>query len=68
MAEAHPSLPTLPKRPSFGETSRPDAWWIQPLVVFLGLTAFLVYSSWAAFQNEHYRFGPYLSRILSPRQ
>ena len=31
------------------ETSRPDAWWIQPLLVFLGFSAFIVYSTWAAF-------------------
>ena len=65
MAETHPSLRTL-VRPGFGETSRPDAWWLQPLVVFLGLSAFIVYSTWAAFQNGHYRFGPYLSPFYSP--
>ena len=66
MAEAHPSLRTVPRRPRFGETSRPDAWWLQPLVVFLGLSAFIVYSTWAALQNGHYRFGPYLSPFYSP--
>src|SRR4051812_8067901 len=30
----------LPRR-SFGETTRPDAWWLQPLVVFLGLSTFI---------------------------
>jgi hypothetical protein len=50
----------------FGETSRQDTWWIQPLVVFLGLSTFLVYSTWAAFQNSHYTFGPYLSPFYSP--
>jgi len=50
----------------FGETTRRDAWWIQPLVVFLGLSTFLVYSGWAAFQNDHYTFGPYLSPFYSP--
>ncbi len=30
---------TLPRR-SFGQTMRPDAWWAQPLLVFLGLGAF----------------------------
>ena len=38
----------------FGETGRRDAWWVQPLVVFLGLSTFLVYATWAAFQGEHY--------------
>lgn len=65
MAEAHPSLPTLPRR-GFGETSRPDLWWVQPLLVSLGFSAFIVYSTWAAFQGEHYRFGSYLSPFYSP--
>lgn len=50
----------------FGETTRQDAWWIQPLVVFLGLSTFVVYSTWAAFQNAHYTYGPYLSPFYSP--
>jgi len=49
-----------------GKTSRKDAWWLQPLVVFLGLSAFIVYSTWAAFQGAHYEFGPYLSPMYSP--
>ena len=53
-------------RRGFGQTSRLDAWWLQPLVVFLGLSTFIVYSTWAAFQNEHYAFGPYLSPFYSP--
>lgn len=56
----------LTTRRGLGETSRRDAWWIQPLVVFLGLSMFLVYSTWAAFQGEHYTFGPYLSPFYSP--
>lgn len=62
---AHSELTVLPSR-DFGETSRPDAWWIQPLVVFLGLGAFVVYATWAAFQAEHYWWGPYLSPFYSP--
>jgi hypothetical protein len=50
----------------FGATSRPDTWWVQPLVVFLGFSAFIVYSTWAAFQGEFYRFGPYISPMYSP--
>jgi hypothetical protein len=42
---------TLPKQRPFGETTRPDAWWLQPLAVFLGFSAFIVYSTWAAFQG-----------------
>ncbi len=57
---------SLPVRRSFGQTTRPDAWWLQPLTVFLGLGAFIVYSTWAAFQGEHYSFGNYLSPFYSP--
>jgi len=45
---------------------RPDAWWAQPLLVFVGLGAFVVYSTWAAFQGQHYHSGPYLSPFYSP--
>jgi len=54
------------RQPHFGETMRRDAWWIQPILVFLGLSAFIVYSTWAAFQNAHYHWGPYLSPFYSP--
>nr|NIP59280.1 succinate dehydrogenase [Gemmatimonadota bacterium]NIR79682.1 succinate dehydrogenase [Gemmatimonadota bacterium]NIT88388.1 succinate dehydrogenase [Gemmatimonadota bacterium]NIU32203.1 succinate dehydrogenase [Gemmatimonadota bacterium]NIU36754.1 succinate dehydrogenase [Gemmatimonadota bacterium] len=63
MADVATSL-SPPRR--FTETSRPDAWWATPLAVFLGLSAFIVYSTWAAFQGEHYTFGPYLSPFYSP--
>ena len=45
---------------------RRDAWWVQPLVVFTLLTSFVVYATWAAFQNAHYWYGPYLSPFYSP--
>jgi len=54
------------KRRGFGETARRDLWWGQPLVVFLGLSAFVVYATWAAFQGNHYQYGPYLSPFYSP--
>jgi hypothetical protein len=56
---------SLPVR-HFGQTSRRDLWWLQPLLVFLGLSAFIVYSTWAAFQGVHYHYGPYLSPFYSP--
>jgi uncharacterized membrane protein (DUF485 family) len=64
MAEASTSAPADERR--FGRTSRSDTWWLQPLVVFCGLGAFIVYSTWAAFQAEHYAFGGYLSPFYSP--
>jgi len=53
-------------RRAFGKTLRRDAWWAQPLVVLGALSTFVVYSTWAAFQGEHYAFGPYLSPFYSP--
>jgi hypothetical protein len=50
----------------FGSTTRKDSWWIEPLLVFLGFSAFIVYSTWAALQGDHYTFGPYLSPFYSP--
>ncbi|VTR96345.1 Uncharacterized protein OS=uncultured bacterium lac160 PE=4 SV=1 [Gemmata massiliana] len=58
-------LPVLRQR-SFGETARRDRWWLQPLLVFIGLGTFLVYANWAAFQGAHYTYGPYLSPFYSP--
>ena len=60
------TAPLVIDRRRFGETTRRDAWWIQPLVVFLGLSTFLLYSTWAAFQGTHYTYGPYLSPFYSP--
>ena len=50
----------------FGETERRDAWWATPTMIFVALSAFVVYATWAAFQNAHYTFGPYLSPFYSP--
>jgi hypothetical protein len=57
---------SLPVRRSFGETTRHDPWWALPAATFVGLSAFVVYATWAAFQGEHYTFGPYLSPFYSP--
>lgn len=50
----------------FGATSRKDAWWALPLAIFFGYLIFIVYSTWAAFQNGYYWFGPYISPMYSP--
>lgn len=59
------NLVSITRRP-FGKTMRKDTWWIAPLLTFIGLGAFVVYSTWAAFQGEHYSFGNYLSPFYSP--
>ena len=50
---------------------RKDRWWVQPLVTGLGLLAFIVYATWAAFRNGNYFVGldharNYLSPLYSP--
>lgn len=60
----HAQLPVVQR--GFGRTMRSDAWWIQPVIVFSLLSAFVVYATWAAFQGDHYTYGPYLSPFYSP--
>src|SRR6185295_3187110 len=45
---------------------RKDAWWALPLTVVVVLGSFIVYSTWAAFQNAYYWAPPYLSPFYSP--
>lgn len=47
-------------------TLRTDNWRALPLATVAGLTLFIVYSTWAAFQGEHYFHEPYLSPFYSP--
>jgi hypothetical protein len=61
-----PGVPLPVRQRSFAQTSRRDPWWTQPLLVFLGLSAFVVYATWAALQGAHYTHGPYLSPFYSP--
>src|SRR5437870_2880767 len=62
MAEANLSI----KQRGFGQTMRPDVWWAQPALVFVGLAIFIAYSTWAALQGAHYISGPYVSPFYSP--
>jgi hypothetical protein len=54
------------RRRGFGETMRRDAWWLPQLGAFTILSGFLVYATWAAFQNTNYEYGSYLSPFYSP--
>jgi len=54
------------KQSAFGRTMRPDAWWTQPLLIFIVLSTFIVYATWAALQGQHYFYGPYISPFYSP--
>jgi len=61
-----PSLDVFVTPRGFGQTARRDWWWLQPLAIFLGLSTFLVYANWAAFQGVYYFWGPYISPFYSP--
>lgn len=58
----------------FAKTERRDKWWLGPAVTFLVFSGFLIYGTWAAFQNAHYwvggehahGYGGYLSPFYSP--
>ncbi len=57
----------------FAATVRTDGWWVAPALTFLGFSAFIVYSTWAALQGSHYfvganaaNIGQYLSPFYSP--
>jgi len=58
------------KNGGFGRTARTDGWWVEPLLVFLGFAAFIVYSTWAGLQNAYYLYtgngADYLSPMYSP--
>jgi hypothetical protein len=74
-------LSTLGKTEGFGATARRDAWWVGPAVTFAGLSAFLIYGTWAAWQGNYYEIrqnsadfhqtgnkpvAPYLSPFYAP--
>lgn len=60
----------LPQTRGLGETTRKDGWWVQPLLTFMGLGAFIVYGTWAALQGDHYVYqgngANYLTPFYSP--
>ena len=55
------------------KTQRTDIWWVEPLWTGMGFLGFVVYTTWAMFQGNHYwwsagmeGFGGYLSPFYSP--
>jgi len=57
----------------FTKTLRKDNWWLYPAIVVFGLTSFLVYGFWSAWQADFYwysagqeGFGGYLAPFYSP--
>lgn len=62
----HPELTLVENRPF--QTRRQDTWWVQPLAVFIGLGAFIVYATFRVLENTHYLAAAdaYLSPFYSP--
>jgi hypothetical protein len=60
------------RKSGFGQTTRTDKWWVEPLVVFLGYMSFIVYATWAGMAGAHYHCtgtcggADYLSPMYSP--
>ena len=50
----------------FGKTARTDGWWQGPAITFFVFSTFVVYTTWAALQGNHYYADPYLSPFYSP--
>ena len=50
----------------FAFTHRNDKWWIEPLWTGLGFLCFVIYTTWAMLQANHYWYGSYLSPFYSP--
>lgn len=53
-------------RVGLAANARKDRWWVAPVAVLLGLSAFIIYATWAALQGAHYFADPYLSPFYSP--
>jgi hypothetical protein len=56
-----------------GVTARTDRWWLYPATIVFGLTCFMVYGLWSAWQGDYYwysagqdGFGGYLAPFYSP--
>src|SRR3954465_10519755 len=45
---------------------RTDTWWVQPAITVAVLVAFIIYSTWRAFEEAHYFVAPYISPFYSP--
>ena len=56
------------KNGGFGRTMRKDAWWVEPLLVFLSYMAFIIYANYAILENNYYELPgtSYLSPMYSP--
>jgi hypothetical protein len=57
---------SLPQQRDFLNTARKDTWWLFPTITLIYFLSFVVYSTWAAFQGNHYWFSGGGAQYLSP--
>ena len=50
--DSHVTIDVPLKDGGFGSTRRTDKWWVEPILVFLGYMAFIVYATWAALAGQ----------------
>lgn len=50
----------------FANTTRTDDWRSGPAITFIVFTGFVVYTTWAALQGNHFYVDPYLSPYYAP--
>lgn len=60
------ATPRVLEERGLGATLRRDTWWVAPVAVAVGLLAFVIYATWAAWVGDYYEWGPYLSPFYSP--
>lgn len=61
------SAPVTLGKTGWFNTVRRDTWWLEPLLVVVGLGAFAVYSTISAvLWDSHFEYGPYLSPFYEP--
>ena len=48
------------------KTLRTDRWWLEPLMTFAVLFAFIIYATFRAFENKYYYSEPLISPFYSP--
>lgn len=66
MTQTTPESPVRRQRAQVRvRTLRTDTWWLTPLLTFLGLASFLVYSFWALFDRGYFA-DPYIAPFSSP--
>ncbi len=58
--------PVVTEPAALPQIERSDPWWIAPLTFFVVFSAFAVWATFRAFENNYYYPDPYLSPFYSP--